>query len=168
MAQLTCLLTLFPIAFNIKQLIPTEGGIMPKTTQSPNSVLLSLMEKYGLNPFSLSKEIKLSHSAVRLIANGKGKVTVATALRLAKYFGQTPEYWLDLQCASDLDNAQKNKKLMAVINGITKAKKPAGKTKSEGKPAKKTTLSDKRKKAAKVPGAKPASRKPASTSRGKK
>jgi addiction module HigA family antidote len=143
---------------------------MPKTTQTqtPSSVLSSLMDEYQLNPFSLSKEISLSHSAVRLIANGKGKISVATALRLAKYFGQTPEYWLDLQCASDLDKAQNNKKLMAVIKGITKAKKPTANSKSKGKPAKKTTLSDTRKKAAKVPGAKPASRKSSSTSKKKK
>jgi addiction module HigA family antidote len=137
---------------------------MPKTTQTPSSVLSSLMDEYQLNPFSLSKEISLSHSAVRLIANGKGKITVATALRLAKYFGQTPEYWLDLQRASDLDKAQKDKNLMAVIKGI-KAKKPTASVKSKGEPARKTTLSEKPNKAAKVPGT---SRKPSSTSKKKK
>ena len=141
---------------------------MPKTTQTqtPSSVLSSLMDEYQLNPFALSKEINLSYAAVRLIANGESKVTVPTALRLAKYFGQTPDYWLDLQRSAELDAAKKNKDLMAIINGIPKAKKPtAG---AEGKPAKKTTLSDKRKSAAKVPGAKTASRKPASKSKQKK
>ena len=148
---------------------------MPKTTQTPSSVLTSLMEEYQLNPFSLSKEISLSHSAVRLIANGKSRVTVPTALRLAKFFGQTPEYWLDLQRSSELSEAQKDKDLMAAIKGIQKAKKPSikanikpNKSKEKGKPAKKTTLSDKRKYAAKVPGAKPASRKPSSKSKEKK
>jgi len=141
---------------------------MPKTTQTPSSVLSSLMEEYQLNPLSLSREISLSHSAVRLIVNGKGKVTVPTAFRLAKYFGQTPEYWLDLQRASDLEAAQKNKDLMAIIKGIAKAKNPTAKSKAKEKPARKTTLSDKRKNAAKVPGAKAASRKTSSTSKKKK
>jgi addiction module HigA family antidote len=141
---------------------------MPKTTQTPSSVLSSLMDEYQLNPFSLSKEISLSHSAVRLIANGKGKISVATAFRLAKYFGQTPEYWLDLQRTSDLNKAKNDSNLMAVISSITKAKKPAAGSKSKGRPAKKTTLSDTRKKAAKVPGAKTASRKSSSTSKKKK
>ena len=142
---------------------------MPKTTQTqtPSSVLSSLMDEYQLNPFSLSKEISLSHSAVRLIANGKGKISVATALRLAKYFDQTPEYWLDLQRASDLNKAKNNQDLMAIIKGITKAKKPTANLETKGS-AKKTTLSDKRKTAAKVPGAKPASRMPPSTSKKKK
>jgi len=117
---------------------------MPKTTQTtqtPRSVLASLMEEYQLNPFSLSKKINLSHSSVRLIANGKSKVTVPTALRLAKYFGQTPEYWLDLQQAAELAEAKKDTELMAVIKSLPKAKKPTStaKKQSKAKPAKKTT-----------------------------
>ena len=139
---------------------------MPKTTETPSSVLSSLMDEYRLNPFSLSKEISLSYAAVRLIAKGESKVTVPTALRLAKFFGQTPDYWLDLQRSAELSEAKKNQNLMAIINGISKAKNPNAEAK--GKPAKKTTLSDKRKTAAKVPGAKPASRKPASKSKKKK
>jgi len=113
---------------------------MPKTTLTPSSVLSSLMEEYQLTPFSLSKEISLSYAAMRLIANGKSKVTVPTALRLAKYFGQTPDYWLDLQRATDLSEAQKDTDLMAIIKGIAKAKKPSATAKNQpkAKPAKKT------------------------------
>ena len=138
---------------------------MPKSAQTPASVLIALMDEFQLNPFSLSKEINLSQSSVRQLVTGKSKVTVPTALRLAKYFGLTPDYWLDLQRAVDINEAQKNKKLMAIVKGIPKAGKPAAKPKAQGKPARKTTLSDKRKNAAKVPGA---SRKPAAKSKGKK
>ena len=129
---------------------------MPKSTQTPVSVLKSLMEEYQLNPFSLSKEICLSPSAVRQLVTGKSKVTVSTALRLAKFFGQTPTYWLDLQKETDLGEAEKDKDLMAIIKGISQVKKPAVNAKDEDKPAKKTTQSAKRKEAAKVPGSKPA------------
>ena len=135
---------------------------MPKSAQTPASVLIALMDEYQLNPFSLSKEINLSHSSVRQLVTGKTKVTVATALRLAKYFGQTTDYWLDLQRAADIKEAQNDKDLMAVVKGIPKAKKPAASPKANGKPVKKATLSDKRKSAVKVPGAKLVSRKPAS------
>ena len=135
---------------------------MPKSAQTPASVLTTLMEEYQLNPFSLSKEIKLSQSSVRQLVNGKSKVTVSTALRLGKFFGNDTDYWLDLQRATDVNEAQNNKELMDIVKGISKAKKPAAKPKAENKSVKKTTLSDKRKKAAKVPGAKPASRKSAS------
>ena len=106
---------------------------MPKTQQTPSSVLLSLLEEYQLTPFSLSKKISLSYSAVRQLVIGKVKVTVSTALRLAKFFGQTPEYWLDLQQSAELDEAQKDKELMEIIKGITRAKKPASEAKVQVK-----------------------------------
>ena len=134
---------------------------MPKTTKTPESVLISFMDEYQLNPFSLSKAICLSPSAVRLMVIGKSKITVPTALRLAKLFGQTPAFWLDLQREADIKDASKDKKLSAILKGISKVKKPAGKPVSTGKVkvSRKSTLSDKRKKAAKVPGSRPASRK---------
>jgi len=131
---------------------------MPKSTQTPASVLIALMEEYRLNPFSLSREINLNQSSVRQLAAGKSKVTVPTALRLAKYFGQSPDYWLDLQRAVDIKEAQNNKELIAIVKGISKAKKPDAKPITKAKTTRKTTLADKRKDAAKVPGAKPASR----------
>jgi len=97
---------------------------MPKS-QTPATVLQSLMDEYQLNPFSLSKEIHLSHSAVRLLAIGKSKVTVPTALRLAKLFGQTPDFWLDLQREADINEALKDNELQDVLGSIPKAKKPA-------------------------------------------
>jgi len=126
---------------------------MPKSTQTPATVLQSLMDEYQLNPFSLSKAVHLSHSAVRLLVIGKSKVTVPTALRLAKFFGQTSAFWLDLQREVDLNEASKDNKLQDILKAITKAKKPAApKPETAKKPVKKQTLSDKRKKAAKTPG----------------
>jgi addiction module HigA family antidote len=115
------------------------------------------MAEYQLNPFSLSKAVNLSHSAVRLLVIGKSKVTVPTALRLARFFGQTPAYWLELQRETDLNEASKDSKLQGILKAITKAKKPtAPKPETAKKPVKKQTLSDKRKKAAKTPGARSA------------
>lgn len=125
---------------------------MSKATQTPASVLLSLMDEYQLNPFSLSKEIGLNYQTARQLVTGKSKVTISTALRLAKFFGQTPAFWLDLQREVDFSEAGKDKKLQAILKDISKAKKPALKAKASEKPGK--SLSDKRKKAAKVPGAK--------------
>jgi len=126
---------------------------MPKSSQTPSAVLQSLMDEYQLNPFSLSKAIQLSHSAVRLLAIGKSKISVSTALRLAKFFGQPPAYWLDLQCEEDLNEASKDDKLQDILKAIAKAKKPAApKPETAKKPVKKQTLSDKRKEAAKTPG----------------
>jgi len=130
---------------------------MPKSTQTPASVLQSLMEEYQFNPFSLSKAINLSNSAVRLLVIGKAKVTVPTALRLAKLFGQTPGFWLDLQREADLNEASKDQNFQNILKEISKAKKPdVSKPVSTKKVDKKQSLSEKRKQAAKTPGAKPA------------
>ena len=135
---------------------------MPKTAQTPVSVLKSLMDEYHFTAFSLAKAIKLCNSAVQQIVKGKNKITVSTALRFAKLFGQTPIYWLDLQREADLSEAAKDKELASVLKGITKAQKPAAqpKAKAAAKTTKKNALSGKRKGAAKIPGARPAKRKP--------
>jgi len=39
------------------------------------------------------------------IVNGKRAITVDTAIRLARYFGTSPQYWLNLQVAYDLEVA---------------------------------------------------------------
>jgi|GEM_PF-299781 len=127
---------------------------MPKTAKSPAAVLNALLNEYNLNPYSLSKEIKLSASAVRLLVIGKSKITVSTALRLSKYFGNPPSYWLDLQRGYDLLEASLDRKLQTVLKGIEKAKKPAAKKAGTAKKykagkraatSKKVTIKDKRK-----------------------
>jgi len=116
---------------------------MPKS-QTPSTVLQSLMDEYQLNPFSLSKELHLSNSAVRLLVIGKANISVSTALRLAKFFGQTPAYWLDLQREADLNEASKDKELQDILKAIPKAKKPAaskeGAAEKPNKLGKKTTI----------------------------
>jgi len=113
---------------------------MPKS-QTPASVLQSLMDEYQLTPFSLSKELHLSNSAVRLLVIGKANISVSTALRLAKFFGQTPDYWLDLQREADISEASKDNELQEIIKAIPKAKKPAAS--KEGAAEKPTKLSKK-------------------------
>ena len=133
---------------------------MPKATKTPATVLNALIVEYKLNLHSLSKGIGLSPSAVRLLSIGKSKITVNTALRLSKFFGQAPSFWLDLQKEADLVEAGNDKELAAALKGINRVKKPAAapKAKAGAKPSKKTTLRDKRKTATKKPGAKPAAR----------
>jgi addiction module HigA family antidote len=104
---------------------------MPTSIQNPGTVLKALLDEYQLNPTKLAKEIKLSQSAVRQIAIGQTKITVPAALRLAKFFGTTPDYWINLQTLSDLSLAAKDSKLNAVLKSISKAKKPAPGSKAQ-------------------------------------
>ena len=133
---------------------------MPKTAkrQSPGEVLQAFIDDYQINPFSLSRSLKVNYQTVTHIINGKSRITVQMALRLARYFGNSPKYWLDVQASSEIDELSADKKFVSSVKSIPKAKKPTGKAKKEAKTkTKKTdTLAEKRKKAAKTPGAKKA------------
>jgi addiction module HigA family antidote len=101
---------------------------MPKPAiQSPGVVLQSFLDEYQLNPGKLAQAVNLSQSAVRQVVIGKTRISVPVALRFAKYFGNTPEYWIDLQNKYDLAEASKDNELSAILKGISKAKKPAPK-----------------------------------------
>jgi addiction module HigA family antidote len=102
---------------------------MPKTKQSPGTLLLEYIDKYDLNCNRLSKEIKCSQTALRLISLDKSRITTSIAVRLAKYFSTKPELWLNAQMEYDLAKAANNKTLIKALKGISKAEKPAGKTK---------------------------------------
>jgi len=105
---------------------------MPKTKQSPGSILLGLLDKYELNCNRLAKDIKCSQTALRLISLDRSRVTTSIAMRLAKVFGTKPEFWLLAQMKYDIAEAAKNKKLNKILKGISKAKAPkqkAGKRK---------------------------------------
>jgi len=134
---------------------------MKKTGKTPATVLQSLIDKYQINPFSLSKATHIDYQTIRKILNGTGLIRVPIALKLGKYFVQNPSYFVDLQFNALKNELAKNKTFTKQLNSIQKVKKPTGKavSKTKGKKSKTNTLSAKRKKAAKVPGARKAKRK---------
>jgi len=122
---------------------------MPKSTksQTPGAVLQSFIDDYQINAFSLSKSLNVAYQSVTHIISGKARISVQMALRLAQYFGNPAKFWIDIQAMSEINALSTDKKFVAAIKKIPKAKKPTGKSKAN-------TLAEKRKKAAKIPGAK--------------
>lgn len=118
---------------------------MPKLAQTAVSILIDLMGDYQLNLLSLSKEINPSYTSVRQMVLRKFKITIPTALRLTKYFSQTPYYLLDFQRNVEMKEAENNKELMTIVKGITKVKKPVVNANAQEKTAGKTTIFDRRK-----------------------
>jgi len=129
-------------------------------TKKPGEVLQSFIDEYQINAFALSKSIKVAYQSVTNILNDKGRISVHIALRLGQYFGNSPKYWLDVQSSYEIDELSADKKFINTIKSIPKVKKPTGKvkkvTKAESAKNKANTLAEKRKKAAKAPGAKKA------------
>jgi addiction module HigA family antidote len=59
----------------------------------------------GISVYELANAIKVPRSRVNDIVLGRRAVTTDTALRLGRYFGTTPEFWINLQAHYDLDLA---------------------------------------------------------------
>jgi addiction module HigA family antidote len=100
---------------------------MPRTKQSPGAILLGLLDKNGLNCNRLAREIKCSQTALRLISLDKSRITTSIAVRLAKFFGTKPEFWLTAQINYDLKIADGNKNLQKTLKSISNVKKTAAK-----------------------------------------
>jgi len=96
---------------------------MPNTKKSPGTLLLELIDKYNLNCNRLSKEIACSQTALRLISLDRSRITTSIAVRLAKYFGTKPEFWLLAQMDFDLVKAANNKTLNKQLKGINSVNK---------------------------------------------
>jgi addiction module HigA family antidote len=111
---------------------------MAKTTiPLPGAVLKGLLDSYHISVAKISEDIGLSPSAVRQLISSKLKISTIIAFKLAKYFGEKPEYWISLQTNYDVSQLQKDANTAALLKTIPKAKKqPAPKAvKPAAKPA---------------------------------
>jgi addiction module HigA family antidote len=70
----------------------------------------------NISAYRLSKEINLPQTRISEIIKGKRRVTADTALRLSKYFGNSPQFWLGLQ--NDYDLEEESNILKTELNKI--------------------------------------------------
>ena len=67
-----------------------------------------LLRPLGLSVYELANAIKVPRSRANDIVRGRRAITTNTALRLARYFGMTAEFWINLQAHYDLDVADRS------------------------------------------------------------
>ena len=73
----------------------------------PGEILqYEFLEPYRITPYRLSKDIGVPQTRVAEIIAGRRGISADTALRLARYFGTSAEFWLNLQVAYDLRDAE--------------------------------------------------------------
>ena len=72
----------------------------------PGEILREELDELGLSANALSKALEVPVNRVTTILNGQRGVTADTALRLSRYFGTTPQVWLDLQKTWELRCAE--------------------------------------------------------------
>jgi addiction module HigA family antidote len=70
----------------------------------PGEILANdFLEPLGLSQYRLAKDISVPARRINEIVHGTRAVTADTALRLARYFGTTERFWLNVQARYDLE-----------------------------------------------------------------
>ena len=72
----------------------------------PGEILADELDELGLSANALAGRLAVPTNRITAILKGQRGVTADTALRLARYFGTTPEFWLNLQKTFELRTAE--------------------------------------------------------------
>ena len=85
--------------------MPTSSLAAPVT---PGEVLREeFLVPLGITPYRLAQDIHVQQTRIGEILAGRRAITADTALRLARYFGTSPQLWLNLQVHHDLVVAER-------------------------------------------------------------
>ena len=78
-----------------------------RVTTHPGEILAEeFLKPLGLSANALALALRVPANRIGAIVSGRRAVTADTALRLARYFGTTPDFWMNLQAMHDLTKAQ--------------------------------------------------------------
>ena len=73
----------------------------------PGEVLFAdFLEPFGLSQYRVAQDISVAPRRINEIIHGKRAISADTALRLGRYFGTSPQFWLNLQSRFDLEIEQ--------------------------------------------------------------
>jgi addiction module HigA family antidote len=79
---------------------------MARTPIHPGEILAEELEELAVSPTELSRQIRVPANRISQIINGKRAITGDTALRLAHWFGSSPQFWMNLQALYDVRLAE--------------------------------------------------------------
>jgi len=72
----------------------------------PGEILRETLDDLGISMNRLAQDLHVPANRISAIVAGSRSVTGETALRFARYFNTTPQYWMNLQARYDLESAQ--------------------------------------------------------------
>lgn len=76
----------------------------------PGEILFhEFLEPLNITAYRLSKELKIPQTRISEIIKGNRRITADTALRLSKYFGNSPKFWLGIQDDYDIEEEKQAK-----------------------------------------------------------
>jgi addiction module HigA family antidote len=86
---------------------PATGWKLKRVTTHPGEMLREeFLLPLGITQNALAMKIRVPATRIGDIVHGRRAVTPDTALRLAQFFGNSPEFWLNLQQMHDLSKAR--------------------------------------------------------------
>jgi addiction module HigA family antidote len=74
--------------------------------EHPGYALRLRLGEMGISPTELARQLQVPANRITQIVNGQRSVTGDSALRLAHWFGDKPEFWMDLQSRFDISVAE--------------------------------------------------------------
>jgi len=73
----------------------------------PGEVLREeFLRPMNLSPYIVARAVGVPRTRIERLANEQTAITADTALRLARYFGTSPEFWMGIQTQFDLERAE--------------------------------------------------------------
>ena len=76
------------------------------TPVHPGIYLKELLDELKISQYRLAQDLGVPAMRINHVVHGKRPVTAELALRLGRYFGQSPRYWMNLQSRYDMDIAE--------------------------------------------------------------
>ena len=86
---------------------PASGWKIQRVTTHPGEMLREeFLVPFGISQNALAMKIRVPATRIGDIIHGKRSITPDTALRLARFFGNSPEFWMNIQQMYDLSKAR--------------------------------------------------------------
>jgi len=86
---------------------PASGWNLKRVSTHPGEMLSEeFLKPLGITQNALAMKIRVPATRIGDIVHGRRAITPDTALRLARFFGNSPEFWLNLQQMHDLSKAK--------------------------------------------------------------
>jgi antitoxin HigA-1 len=101
-------LTLYDACITISASVKPGKNTKDREPLRPGEILRTeFLEPLGMSANALAIELRVPANRIQGILTGKRGITADTALRLAQYFGNTPEFWMNLQQNYELEQARR-------------------------------------------------------------
>jgi addiction module HigA family antidote len=113
----------------LRSSITTRRLNMARTPIHPGEILADELAALGIRPTELARQIHVPPNRISQIINGKRAITGDTALRLAHWFGSSPQLWMNLQTLYDVRLAEQE----AGVEIRRLPRKPATKARPQGR-----------------------------------